>query len=174
VSQKFRFFSKYFHVFPVSSDFDCAKTKERTFQHQLNIMSHDLRKRSSPNTRLKGRWGEEIAARYLIGKKYTLVMSNFYVRGGEIDLIMEKDGIIVFVEVKMRSSPLFGEGGEALTKAKKQHLLRAIFSYLGVSGRDGKTGRNSPSAWRLDLIDIRYEKSSRMAHIRHLPNILEA
>lgn len=137
-------------------------------------MSHDLRKRSSPNTRLKGRLGEEIAARYLIGKKYRLVTRNFYIRGGEIDLIAEKDGIIVFVEVKMRSTLLFGEGGEALTRAKKQHLLRAIFSYLGGSGRDGKSGRKSPSAWRLDLIDILYEKSSRTAHVRHLPNILEA
>ncbi len=131
-------------------------------------MSHDLGKRSSPNTRLKGQLGEEIAAHYLIRKKYTLVMRNFYIHGGELDLVAEKDGIIVFVEVKLRSGPAFGIGAESLTEAKKHRLIRSIFTYLNL--RAG----TCPAAWRLDLIDIRYERSSRTAYIRHLPNILEA
>lgn len=125
------------------------------------------------NNRRKGRFGEDIAARYLIGKNFKIIGRNFYIWGGEIDLIAEKDGIIVFVEVKLRSAPGFGEGAEALTKNKKGKLLRSVFSYLRLRA-ERRPGKEKSESWRLDLIDIRYEKHSRTAHIRHLPNILEA
>ena len=46
--------------------------------------------------------GEELALRYLSARGYTLLRRNYRTRHGELDLIMRRGGIIVFVEVKLR------------------------------------------------------------------------
>jgi putative endonuclease len=48
----------------------------------------------------RGREGEEKAAEYLAGKGYTVLARNFRARTGEVDIIAQKDGTLVFVEVK--------------------------------------------------------------------------
>lgn len=111
-----------------------------------------------------GRFGEEIALRYLRGKGYSLIGRNFHIFGGEVDLICKKNDIIVFVEVKLRSGHNFGTGGEALTRVKKQKLLRAAFAFL----------REHPSRWRMDLLDIHFHKPTGKAFVQHFINILEA
>ncbi len=113
-----------------------------------------------------GSFGEEMALRYLLQKGHRLLHKNYHIHGGEIDLIMEKDGIITFVEVKLRTTDNFGGGGEAITRAKKNKLLRSIFTFL--------QNRPRSQRWQLDLIDIRYDKKFRKAFIQHLPHILEA
>jgi len=119
------------------------------------------------NTTGTGRWGEEIAIKYLKHKNYQLITRNYYIQGGEIDLVTKKDGIIVFVEVKFRSGRKYGTGQEAVTRAKRQKLIRAIFSFLAAHGEYRAT------RWQLDLIAISYHSDSRRAFIQHLPNILE-
>lgn len=74
-------------------------------------------------TRLLGRWGEELAARELAGKGYRLVAAGWHCRFGEIDLICEKENFLCFVEVKLRRSERFGTPG-AFVDAHKQERLR--------------------------------------------------
>lgn len=50
--------------------------------------------------RAKGLRGELVARRFLEAEGYTVVAANYRWRGGEVDLVVEKDGTLVFVEVK--------------------------------------------------------------------------
>jgi putative endonuclease len=56
-----------------------------------------------------GREGESIAKQYLEGKGYEVLDENWTHGKAEIDLIVYKDGIMVFVEVKARTSVAFGQ-----------------------------------------------------------------
>ncbi|MEW5941133.1 MAG: YraN family protein, partial [Chloroflexota bacterium] len=58
---------------------------------------------SRPQQRV-GRWGEQAAAEYLEKRGYLILARNFRTKHGEIDLIARQDNILVFVEVKARSS----------------------------------------------------------------------
>lgn len=125
------------------------------------------------NTTTLGRFGEEIAIRFLRKKGYNLLSRNYHIQGGELDLIMEKNGKIVFAEVKLRSSGRYGTGLDALTQTKKRKLLRTIFTFLENQKDRAALHVNSPQ-WQLDVIDILYDKNKHTAFIRHIPNILEA
>jgi putative endonuclease len=59
-----------------------------------------------------------------------LVERNWRCRHGEIDLIAEERGTLVFAEVRMRSRSGFGGAGESVTAAKRQRLLAAARLYL--------------------------------------------
>lgn len=71
-----------------------------------------------------GRRGEECAARYLAGEGYRIIARNWRCAEGEIDVIAERDGEVVFVEVKTRSSTRFGHPFEAITVVKRARMRR--------------------------------------------------
>ena len=77
-----------------------------------------------------GYFGEAAAEKHLKKNKYKILDNNYSIRGGEIDIIAEKDGYVVFVEVKTRSGEKFGTGAEAVTYNKKQRLTKAAQVYL--------------------------------------------
>lgn len=117
-----------------------------------------------------GRQGEDLALKFLAKKGYAPVARNFFTRGGEIDLIVKKDGILVFVEVKTRWKFTFGAAEEALTYNKKKTLLRAIFTFL--DGLRRPDGRKTFTRWRCDLVAIQF-LNPHTAQIKHLTNIFD-
>ena len=78
----------------------------------------------------KGRQGEELALRFLMGKGYLPVERNFRARYGEIDVIVEKNALLVFVEVKYRQRGYSGAGMEAVTQKKQRRIIKAAGEYL--------------------------------------------
>ena len=76
-----------------------------------------------------GDFGEKVTAYYLEKKGYTILKRNFRIKGGEIDIIAEKDGIIAFTEVKTRAPDPLVSGFEAVTAAKKKRIIRASEEY---------------------------------------------
>jgi len=82
------------------------------------------------NRRRKGMWWEAEAARFLEEAGYTIVERGFRTRKGEIDLIIRKDSIMAFVEVKMRSSEAFGLPQEAVDKNKQKKIIDIARFYL--------------------------------------------
>jgi len=80
--------------------------------------------------RALGQQGEEIAALYLQQQGYKILARNYRSRYGELDIICHKNGIIVFVEVKTRSSQRFGSPEEAITSTKIQHIKKVALIYL--------------------------------------------
>jgi putative endonuclease len=79
---------------------------------------------------ITGKAGEELAAAFLAEKGFRIVERNFSCTCGEIDLVCEDAGTIVFVEVKTRSRAVHGEPGEAIGAAKKKRLIKAGTLYL--------------------------------------------
>ncbi len=77
-----------------------------------------------------GRWGEWLALILLTGKGYRLRHRNWRGAGGELDLVVEQRGEIIFVEVKLRSSDAFGGAGGAVTRDKQRRLARVSAAYL--------------------------------------------
>ncbi|MEG1496295.1 MAG: YraN family protein [Clostridiales bacterium] len=77
-----------------------------------------------------GEKGEIAAKKELEKRGFKLKEKNFLIRGGEIDLIMEKDEKIIFVEVKTRTDKSFGSPLESITEAKKRHLIHTAQVYL--------------------------------------------
>ena len=134
------------------------------------LLTHpNKRKFTITQTTTIGKFGENIALKYLLARGYTHVQSNYHIQGGELDLVMAKNGIIIFVEVKLRTSNNFGLGSEAITNSKKRKLLRSIFTFMQSPNRP-----TSLHQWQLDLVAIHYQKSSNTAFVQHFPNILEA
>lgn len=76
-----------------------------------------------------GNFGEDAVALYLERKGYTILKRNFRIKGGEIDIIAEKDGIIAFAEVKTRTPDPLVNGFEAVTAAKKKRIIRTAEVY---------------------------------------------
>ena len=73
-----------------------------------------------------GRFGEEIAFKYLLKKGFVPKQRNFRAGRYEIDLIMEDaGGCVVFVEVKTRRSDKFGLGREAVGWRKQANIIAA-------------------------------------------------
>ncbi len=81
-----------------------------------------------------GNTGEKIAEAYLKNRGARILAKNFAVRGGEIDLIAELEGTVVFVEVKLRGNERFGSVYESITPAKQKHICRAAHVYLQRNG----------------------------------------
>jgi len=78
----------------------------------------------------EGARAEDLCAALLRSAGLVLVERNWRCRHGEIDLIAEERGMLVFAEVRMRSGPGFGGAGESVTAAKRQRLLAAARLYL--------------------------------------------
>jgi putative endonuclease len=80
--------------------------------------------------KLLGREGEDLAARFLIKQGYRILERNYGTRSGEIDLIALHDGAVVFVEVKTRTSDVFGAPELAVTPRKQQRMVKAALAYI--------------------------------------------
>lgn len=81
-------------------------------------------------SKLTGRWGEALAAKYLEKKKYTLVACNYTCRCGEIDLIVQNKTYLVFVEVKLRKSDAFAKASEFVDFRKQNRIRTTAELYL--------------------------------------------
>ncbi|WP_018111507.1 YraN family protein [Thermus igniterrae] len=103
---------------------------------------------------MRGAWAEAVALDYLLGRGYRLLGKNRRTPFGEVDLLMEKEGVYVVVEVKQRASAAFGTPLEALTPKKVARLLQSARFLLG---RDDLPVRleavlvwGTPGAFRLE------------------------
>lgn len=90
-------------------------------------------KQSQSRTAL-GRAGEEAAVRRLSELGYRIVARNVRFRFGEIDIVAEELGCLVFVEVKTRTGSAYGTAAEAVTPAKQRKLARLAAAYLSGAG----------------------------------------
>ena len=99
------------------------------------------------NTKIPGKIGEVVAFNYLKENNYKILETNYTCKLGEIDIIAQKDGIIVFVEVKARATAKFGLPCEAVTPYK-QHKIKLVANFYLQ-----KT-KNFDKICRFDVIEI--------------------
>ena len=77
-----------------------------------------------------GRWGEDLAARYLSEAGLVLVERNWHCRHGEVDIVARDGDCLVICEVKTRRTRRFGEPVEAVRHDKVLRLRRLATAYL--------------------------------------------
>ncbi|MTA17733.1 MAG: YraN family protein [Actinobacteria bacterium] len=94
--------------------------------------------------RALGSYGENLAARWYEEHGYVLVARNWRCREGEIDLVLTRARLLVFCEVKTRSSNAYGSPAAAVTPAKQARLRK-----LGMRWIDAHQMR--PSTIRFDV-----------------------
>ncbi len=112
-----------------------------------------------------GKWGEDQAARYLEEKGYQLVARNVRTEYGELDLVVIKEGKLVFVEVKTRSSGKYGRPEEAITEQKIQHLVESALSYIAENPQ-------VPGDWQIDVIAIETGQPGQDPVITHFEDAI--
>lgn len=98
----------------------------------------------SHNQRI-GKWGEELAAEHLVGRGCEILARNARTPYGEIDIIAKQGEIVIFVEVKTRTSDKMGLPEESITTRKRQHMLSAAEHYAAEQEIDH---------WQIDVISI--------------------
>jgi putative endonuclease len=77
-----------------------------------------------------GRIGEELAVAELERREYAILERRYRTRWGEIDIIADDGGTLVFVEVKARATAEFGTAAEAVTRQKQLKLVRMASDYV--------------------------------------------
>lgn len=77
-----------------------------------------------------GRAGEEAAARYLMFRDYSIRDRNWHFGPWELDIVAERYGELVMVEVKSRSSEVYGSPLDAVNEEKQRYLVKAADVYM--------------------------------------------
>ena len=75
-----------------------------------------------------GKWGEEIAATYLLEKGFEILSRNWRHERKEIDIIAQREGILYFIEVKTRHGEVWN-AEEAITPKKRVLMWRAMMAW---------------------------------------------
>lgn len=109
--------------------------------------------------------GEKQAARYLKKKGYKIVTSNYRCQYGEIDLIARDADILIFIEVKTRTSCDFGGPAAAVDFRKQKQISKVAHHYL-------VTHHNDDVDARFDVISI-LSPSGKKTEIEHIINAFD-
>ena len=86
-----------------------------------------------------GNLGEEYAQAYLRTKGYKIRHTNWQFGKLELDIVAEKDGMLIVVEVKTRSTDTFEHPAEAITKKKIRNIINATHEYIFRFDWQGET-----------------------------------
>ncbi len=108
-----------------------------------------------------GKLGEDLAAKFLEEKGYHIIERNYRFGHGELDIIAEKDGMLIFIEVKTKKFGDFGEPINWIKRGKQLQMGRIARGYLyerNIADQD----------CRFDVITVTWEHG--LWKIDHLEN----
>ena len=106
-----------------------------------------------------GRTGERMAGEALVRQGYSILERNFRCQYGEVDLVAEHEGELVFVEVKTRRGMAYGRPEEAVTSRKQRKILEVASYYLDAHDC-------SQRSWRIDVVAVQFDQTGRFEEIR--------
>jgi putative endonuclease len=110
--------------------------------------------------KILGNSGEKQAAKFLKKQGYKILEKNFRCPFGEIDIIAKRDDTVAFVEVKTRTSDLFGQPMEAVQSDRRKRYIRSAKYYFA--------GKELDVIVRFDIIEVTPQS------INHIENAFEA
>ncbi len=127
-----------------------------------------------------GNIGEDYAEKYLKKRGWKIITRNYSVKGGEIDIIAYRFGVLVYFEVKSRSNDLYGTPAEAVDSEKLNHIkfAKRRFSESYIRGR--KINVFYPLGFeierrifkeRIDIIEIYMSKTHEVQKINHIKDL---
>ena len=77
-----------------------------------------------------GKLGERLAIGHLLSKGYVILEQNWRLNNLEVDIIADDGECIVFIEVKTRSTDIYGDPADAVDREKRLHLINAADAYV--------------------------------------------
>jgi putative endonuclease len=110
--------------------------------------------------------GENLAVDFLQKKGYQILARNYRKQYGEIDIVATHQKVLVFIEVKTRTSTEFGSGFEAISIWKIQSLMKTGYLFKKLHPR-------LPEALRIDAISVQLDKNENIVSIEHMENVSE-
>lgn len=119
------------------------------------------------SNKVKGKYGEDLAVNYLIKNKYKIIERNYrFSRYGEVDIIALDKDILCFIEVKTRTSDVFGAALEAVTGVKLDKIRRCAMAYVKNSAVKFKN-------YRIDAVSVLLYGAfnAKEPEITHIKNI---
>ncbi len=111
--------------------------------------------------RKTGTFAEEKAVLYLRQNGFRILECNFQNKFGELDIIVEKDGILVFVEVKAKIGDDFGSPEEMVGKGKLQRVRNMATVYMNGENR----------RCRIDVIAVVLNTDKSVRRLTHYENV---
>ncbi|KFF22503.1 YraN family protein [Chryseobacterium sp. JM1] len=112
-----------------------------------------------------GKIAEDLASEYLQKNGYKVLTRNFRFQKAEIDIIAEKEDLIIVIEVKARSTDAFMLPQEAVTKTKIKSIVTAANHYLEEFNRNNEV--------RFDIISVLPDEKKKLT-IEHITDAFEA
>lgn len=103
-----------------------------------------------------GNKGENLAAEFLLQKGYELVARNYRYKHAEIDLIVKRNDVLVFVEVKTRSSTSFGEPEAFVDTKKAAKIFEGAEQYTYENNWNGNI--------RFDIVSVKPGPKPEVVH----------
>lgn len=116
------------------------------------------------STKQDGDWGEALVEKYLSERGCRIVEREWRCRFGEIDLIAEQEGALLFVEVKLRTNLRYGIPRESVTAKKQEKLRSAALLYLSMHGLD------APARFDVAEVYTDVHHSARSTRIEYIEN----
>lgn len=130
-------------------------------------------RRANPTPRATlGAAGERLAAGWLENHSYRILARNWRCPYGELDLVAEREGTLVAVEVKTRRGDAMGAPEEAVTPTKQRRLLATMQTYVQewLEARQAELGREpAEPAWRIDVVAVQLAPTGKLLAVRHYP-----
>jgi putative endonuclease len=115
--------------------------------------------------RTTGLAGEQLAASWLERAGLRILCRNYRCAGGEIDLVAEERGELVFVEVRTRRSGGMVSPEESVDSRKQRRIVRTAEHYLqSIGGHD--------RAWRIDVVAVEVDRAGRVERLDHLRSVV--
>lgn len=100
----------------------------------------------SKNSHNLGVEGEKMAKKHLLEKGFVILQENWRFKKYEVDIIAKNNDLLIIVEVKTRSSTVFGEPEVFVTKQKQRFLIAAANEYV--------VSNNIDMECRFDIISV--------------------
>ena len=100
--------------------------------------------------------GENLAAEFLIGKGFRVVARNYRWRKAEIDLIVQRENWLIFVEVKTRNSNAYGEPESFVDNLQRRLIYDAAEEYIFRNDWQGHI--------RFDIVSVKPGKIPQIVH----------
>jgi putative endonuclease len=113
-----------------------------------------------------GKEAENLAAEYLLKNEYKILVRNFRFKKNEVDIIAEKDNLIIVVEVKARSTDFFILPQEAVTKSKIKAIVLAANHFMEEFNKNQEV--------RFDIISVLPDENKILQITEHIENAFEA
>lgn len=116
----------------------------------------------------RGNIGEDAAAEFLEKNGYKILERNYSVRGGEIDIIAQKNDILAFVEVKTRSKKFITDGESAVDDNKRRLIIKTAGIFY-----DGYKVRSGDVFCRFDVVSVVVE-NEKIISAKYYPGAFDS